>query len=249
MYKEKIEQLLLAVKNQQMAVDEALQQLQTLPYEDLGFANLDHHRALRKGFPEVVFCQNKRVEQAVEIICRLAQRNDVLATRTTRAIFERVQEIATNAEFNEVAGTIVVQHPDRERTPVTDKKILVITAGTSDIPVAEEAVVTAKTIGHPVERLYDVGVAGIHRLFNNKGRIDAANVLIVVAGMDGALPAVVAGLVGKPVVAVPTSVGYGASFQGIGPLLTMLNACAPGVAVVNIDNGFGAGYFATLINK
>jgi len=249
MYKEKLEQLLLAVKNQQMAVGEALQQLQTLPYEDLGFANLDHHRALRKGFPEVVFCQNKRVEQAVEIICGLAQRNDVLATRTTRAIFDRVQEIATNAEFNEVAATIVVRHPNRERTPVTDKEILVITAGTSDIPVAEEAAVTAKTIGHPVERLYDVGVAGIHRLFDNKGKIDAANVLIVVAGMDGALPAVVAGLVGKPVVAVPTSVGYGASFQGIGPLLTMLNACAPGVAVVNIDNGFGAGYFATLINN
>ncbi|MFQ5863817.1 MAG: nickel pincer cofactor biosynthesis protein LarB [bacterium] len=249
MYREKIEELLLAVKNQQMAVDEALQQLQTLPYEDLGFANIDHHRALRKGFPEVVFCQNKRVEQAVEIICRLAQRNDVLATRARRAIFDRVQEIATNAEFNEVAGTIVVQHPDRERMPVTGKRILVITAGTSDIPVAEEAVVTAKTIGHPVERLYDVGVAGIHRLFNNKGKIDAANVLIVVAGMDGALPTVVAGLVGKPVVAVPTSVGYGASFQGIGPLLTMLNACAPGVAVVNIDNGFGAGYFATLINR
>ncbi|RMF65129.1 MAG: nickel pincer cofactor biosynthesis protein LarB [Calditrichaeota bacterium] len=249
MYREKIEELLLAVKNQQMTVDEALQQLQALPYEDLGFANLDHHRALRKGFPEVVFCQNKPVEQAVEIICRLAQRNDVLATRATRAVFERVQEMVTKAEFNEVAGTIVVPHPDRERTPVTDKKILVITAGTSDIPVAEEAVVTVKTIGHPVERLYDVGVAGIHRLFDNKRKIDAANVLVVVAGMDGALPAVVAGLVGKPVIAVPTSVGYGASFQGIGPLLTMLNACAPGVAVVNIDNGFGAGYFATLINK
>jgi len=160
-----------------------------------------------------------------------------------------VQEIASSAEFHEGAGTIVVPHPDCERRPATDKKILVITAGTSDIPVAEEAVVTAKTIGHPVDRLYDVGVAGIHRLFNNKGKIDAANVLIVVAGMDGALPAVVAGLVGKPVVAVPTSVGYGASFQGIGPLLTMLNGCAPGVAVVNIDNGFGAGYFATLINK
>ncbi|MFQ6113511.1 MAG: nickel pincer cofactor biosynthesis protein LarB [bacterium] len=249
MYKEKIEQLLLAVKNQQMPVDEALQQLQKLPYEDLGFANLDHHRALRKGVPEVVFCQNKRVEQAVEIICQLAQRNDVLATRATRAIFGRVQEITTNAEFNEVAGTIVIQHCEHERKPVTDKKILVITAGTSDIPVAEEAVVTANTIGHPVERLYDVGIAGIHRLFNNKSKIDTANVLIVVAGMDGALPAVVAGVVNKPVIAVPTSVGYGASFQGLAPLLTMLNACAPGVAVVNIDNGFGAGYFATLINK
>ena len=249
MYKEKIHQLLLAVKNQQMTIEDALQQLQKLPYEDLGFANIDHHRALRKGFPEVVFCQNKREEQAVEIICRLAQRNDVLATRATREIFKHVQEIFPDAEFNEVAGTIVVKHSDRDRMPVTEKKILVITAGTSDIPVAEEAVVTAKTIGHPVERLYDVGVAGIHRLFNNKEKIDTANVLIMVAGMDGALPAVVAGIVEKPVVAVPTSVGYGASFQGIGPLLTMLNACAPGVVVVNIDNGFGAGYFATLINK
>ena len=249
MYKEKIQQLLQAVSNQELTVEEALQHLQNLPYEDLGFATLDHHRALRKGFPEVVFCQNKRVEQAAEIIGRLAQRNQVLATRATRQIFDRVRKALPDAEFNEAAGTIVVPHPERERTLVTDKKILIITAGTSDIPVAEEALVTAKTMGHPVERLYDVGVAGIHRLLGNKGKIDAANVLIVVAGMDGALPAVVAGLVGKPVVAVPTSVGYGASFQGIGPLLTMLNACAPGVAVVNIDNGFGAGYFAALINK
>jgi NCAIR mutase (PurE)-related protein len=249
MYKEKIEQLLLAVKNQQMAVEEALQYLQNLPYEDLGFANLDHHRTLRKGFPEVVFCQNKQTEQASKIICRLAQENDVLATRATREIFERVRETMPHAEYNELAATITVQHHERERKPVTDKKILVITAGTSDIPVAEEAGVTAETIGHPVERLYDVGVAGIHRLFNNKEKINAANVLIVVAGMDGALPSVVGGLVDKPVIAVPTSVGYGASFQGIAPLLTMLNACAPGVAVMNIDNGFGAGYFATLINK
>ncbi|RMD86266.1 MAG: nickel pincer cofactor biosynthesis protein LarB [Calditrichaeota bacterium] len=249
MYKEQIKKLLLAVKNQELAVEEALQRLQNLPYEDLGIANIDHHRALRKGFPEVVFCQNKPVEQAVDIICRLAQRNNVLATRATKEIFKHVQELVAHAEFNEVARTIVVQHPDHQRTPVTDKKILVITAGTSDIPVAEEAVVTVKTMGHPVERLYDVGVAGIHRLFDHKGKIDAANVLIVVAGMDGALPAVVAGLVDKPVIAVPTSVGYGASFQGIGPLLTMLNACAPGIVVVNIDNGFGAGYFATMINN
>lgn len=249
MYKEQIKKLLLAVKNQELAVEEALQRLQNLPYEDLGFANIDHHRALRKGFPEVVFCHNKPVEQAVDIICRLAQRNTVLATRATKEIFKHVQELVAHAEFNEVARTIVVQHPDSQRTPVTDKKILVITAGTSDIPVAEEAVVTVKTMGHPVERLYDVGVAGIHRLFDHKEKIDAANVLIVVAGMDGALPAVVAGLVDKPVIAVPTSVGYGASFQGIGPLLTMLNACAPGIVVVNIDNGFGAGYFATMINN
>lgn len=249
MYREKIEQLLLAVKNQHMAVEDALAYLQNLPYEDLGFANLDHHRALRKGFPEVVFCQHKEAEQAAAIIGRLARQNDVLATRATREIFDRVCKEFPHAKYNEVARTIAVHRQEQAPEPLTDKRILVVSAGTSDIPVAEEAAATAATMRQPVGRLYDVGVAGIHRLFNNKEKITTANVLIVVAGMDGALPSVVGGLVEKPVIAVPTSVGYGASFQGIGPLLTMLNACAPGVAVMNIDNGFGAGYFATLINK
>lgn len=249
MHREKIKQLLLDVQTQRVSIEDAAAQLQNLPYEDLGFAKVDHHRALRKGFPEVVFCQNKKAEQAAEIILRLASQNHVLATRASKEIFEIVRDKKPHAEFNELAATIVIKHPELSRKPVTEKRILIITAGTSDIPVAEEAAVTAETMNQTVDRLYDVGVAGIHRLLNNKEKIDGANVFIVVAGMDGVLPSVVGGLVDKPVIAVPTSVGYGASFQGLGPLLTMLNACAPGVAVVNIDNGFGAGYFAALINK
>jgi hypothetical protein len=249
MHQEKIKQLLQAVHSQQLSIEEAMHKLQNLPYEDLGFAKVDHHRALRKGFPEVVFCQNKRPEQAAEIIFRLAHHNRVLATRASSQILELVREKISRAEYNELAATIVVRHPEVSDVPTTDKLILVISAGTADIPVAEEAAVTATVMGHPVERLYDVGVAGIHRLLNNKDKIDKANVFVIVAGMDGVLPSVVGGLVDKPVIAVPTSVGYGASFQGIAPLLTMLNACAPGVAVMNIDNGFGAGYFAAMINK
>ena len=249
MHQEKIKQLLHAVHQQHISVEEAVLKLQNLPYEDLGFAKVDHHRALRKGFPEVVFCQNKRPEQAAEIILRLAHHNRVLATRASSQIVELVREKIPQAEFNELAATIVIRHPGLSEAPINDKRILLISAGTSDIPVAEEAAVTAEVMNQLVDRLYDVGVAGIHRLLSNKEKIDRANVFIVVAGMDGVLPSVVGGLVDKPVIAVPTSVGYGASFQGIGPLLTMLNACAPGVAVVNIDNGFGAGYFAALINK
>ncbi len=249
MHHEKIKQLLQAVQAQQLSIEEAAFKLQNLPYEDLGFAKVDHHRALRRGFPEVVFCQKKRPAQAAEIILRLAQHNQVLATRASQEIFKLVAAQQPQAVFNEVAATIFIAHGDLPRRPRSEKRILIVTAGTSDIPVAEEAAVTAEVMNQTVDRLYDVGVAGIHRLLNNKEKIDSANVLIVAAGMDGVLPSVVGGLVDKPVIAVPTSVGYGASFQGIAPLLTMLNACAPGVAVMNIDNGFGAGYFAALINK
>jgi NCAIR mutase (PurE)-related protein len=197
----------------------------------------------------VVFCQNKRPEQAAEIMLRLAQHHTVLATHASAEVFTAVRERLQHAEYNEIAQTIVIKNPEDHQKSSTGKTILVITAGTADIPVAEEAVVTAGVMGHQVERLYDVGAAGIHRLFGNKEKIDHANVLVVVAGMDGVLPTVVSGLVDKPVIAVPTSVGYGASFQGVGPLLTMLNACSPGIVVVNIDNGFGAGYFAALINR
>ncbi len=249
MHKEKVKQILQAIQEQRLTVEDGLLKLQNLPYEDLGFAKVDHHRALRKGFPEVVFCQNKQPAQAAEIILRLASHNHVLATRASAEIFRFVSEKKPNAEFNKLAATIAVYHPELPKKAASEKRILIITAGTSDIPVAEEAAVTTEVMSQSVDRLYDVGVAGIHRLLNNKEKMDRANVFIVVAGMDGVLPSVVGGLVGKPVIAVPTSVGYGASFQGIGPLLTMLNACSPGVAVMNIDNGFGAGYFAAMINK
>ncbi|MCG8605963.1 nickel pincer cofactor biosynthesis protein LarB [bacterium] len=247
MYSESIRKLLRGVQQNEIDIDSALNRLKDLPYEDLGFAKVDHHRALRKGFPEVVYCENKTPEQVVGIINRLAARGPVLATRASKETYAAVQSQISGAEFNEVSKTIIVRG---ESSKATDDhpQILVASAGTSDIPVAEEAAITAEVMGHRVERLFDVGVAGIHRLLDNKQAIERANVLVIVAGMDGALPSVVSGLVDKPVIAVPTSVGYGASFKGVGPLLTMLNACAPGVVVVNIDNGFGAGYFAAMIN-
>ncbi len=249
MHEDKIKTILQKVQAGQMPIDEAMQDLGKLPFEDLGFATLDHHRTLRKGFPEVVFCENKTTEQAVKIMEKLAEQNIVLATRANEQMYKEIKKSYVNAEFNKIAGTIVIRYKEKAKQIDEDKIILVMTAGTSDMPVAEEAIVTAQVMGNRVEKLYDVGVAGLHRLLNKKEKIEKANVLIVVAGMDGALPSVVAGLVDKPVIAVPTSVGYGASFNGIGPLLTMLTACAPGVTVVNIDNGFGAGYFASLINR
>lgn len=248
MYKEKIQALLTAVQQGEVAVSEAMRRMENLPFEELGFAHLDHHRALRKGLPEVVFCENKTTEQVVGIVRSLSQYSTVLATRASSEIYNAVKQEFVHAEYNATARTIIVPNDASPTELKTENKILIVSAGTSDIPVAEEAVVTAEVMGNPVEKLYDVGVAGIHRLFGNRDKIDAANVLIVVAGMDGVLPSVVSGWVDKPVIAVPTSVGYGASFQGVGPLLTMLNACAPGIVVVNIDNGFGAGYFASLVN-
>jgi NCAIR mutase (PurE)-related protein len=231
-----------------LSPDAALEKLQHLPFEDIGFANIDHHRSIRRGYPEVVFCQNKTVEQVGEIVRRLAPHNNVLATRVVPGMYEHVKKDFPDLEYNDAARTIVIRNTKID-VEINTKQILIISAGTSDIPVAEEAVVTAGIMGNNVESLYDVGVAGLHRLLGNRERLDKANVLIVVAGMDGVLPTVVSGLVDKPVIAVPTSVGYGASFQGVGPLLTMLNSCSPGIAVMNIDNGFGAGYFASLINK
>ena len=240
-----IRELLLDVKNGLLDVDSALERLRVLPYEDLGYARLDHHRALRRGFPEVVFCQGKTTEQSVEIIKRLSEKNSrVLATRADREVYERVLEFLPDARYNELARTISVV---KDRIDPVGH-ILVISAGTADLPVAEEAIETASIMGNRVERLYDVGVAGLHRLLGSIDRINEAKVLIVVAGMEGALPSVVAGLVDKPVIAVPTSAGYGANFKGLSALLTMLNSCSPGIAVVNIDNGFGAGYLASIIN-
>ena len=250
MHEQQIKRIMKDVRENKISIDGAIKKLKFLPFEDLGFAKIDHHRDLRKGFPEVVFCQNKSTEQVVEIVKRLAKGSStILATRATEEMFREVKKNIKNSQYNEKSKTIIIKKFSSGKFFSKKGNILVITAGTSDINVAEEAVVVAESMGSKVERLYDVGVAGLHRLLNNKDKIEDANVLIVVAGMDGVLPSVVSGLFGKPIIAVPTSVGYGASFKGIAPLLTMLNSCSPGVVVVNIDNGFGAGYFASMINK
>lgn len=227
--------------------DEAVERLRHLPFEDLGFAKVDHHRALRVGMPEVVFGERKTPTQVAGIFKRLAQHgSNVLVTRATKEQFSATRKVVKQAKFDSVARAIVLR---RERTRYGKGLISVVCAGTSDIPVAEEAVVTAELMGNDVERVYDVGVAGIHRLLAHRKAISRARVVIVCAGMEGALPSVVGGLIGVPVIAVPTSVGYGASFGGIAALLGMMNSCASNVSVVNIDNGFGAGYVASLINR
>ncbi len=239
--------LLGEVQRGEVSIEDALARLRGFPYENLGFARLDSHRALRKGFPEVIFCAGKTTEQIVRIVERIRSREGrLLATRASPEVAEAVQRTFPDAVYHTAARVIVISGP----TPQSGRgTVLVVSAGTADIPVADEAAVTAETMGSPVERLYDVGVAGIHRLFDNREQLFTANVLVVVAGMEGALASVVAGLVDRPVIAVPTSVGYGASFGGLAALLAMLNSCSPGVAVVNIDNGFGAGYLAHLINQ
>ena len=248
MYEHKIIEIMQGVKKKKIGIVDAIKKLKFLPFEDLGYAKVDHHRALRKGFPEVIFCQGKANNQVVGIAKRLARGNSViLATRATEEMFKEVKKHIKIAQYNEKSKTIIINK--NKKNQLKKGKILVISAGTSDIPIAEESAVVAESMGNKVERLYDVGVAGLHRLLNNKEKIEEANVLIVVAGMDGVLPTVVSGIFGKPIIAVPTSVGYGASFNGIASLLTMLNSCSPGVVVVNIDNGFGAGYFASMINK
>ncbi|MBI3329785.1 MAG: nickel pincer cofactor biosynthesis protein LarB [Nitrospinae bacterium] len=241
-----LRQLLEDIHLQRVSPAEGMERLRHLPYEDLGFAQVDHHRGLRQGFPEVVLCERKTVEQ----ICQIAQRiramgGDVLATRASPEVYAAMQGLFPEAIYHAPAGIIVLQSAPPARTTGI---VLVTSAGTSDIPVAEEAAITAETLGSTTERLYDVGVSGIHRLLDRREMLFRARVLVVVAGMEGALPGVIKGLVDKPVIAVPTSVGYGASLGGIAALLTMLNSCATGLAVVNIDNGFGAGYMAHMIN-
>ncbi len=243
---EKLKTLLEQVKDGEVAVDDALQSLRTLPFEDLGFSKIDHHRQLRTGFPEVIFCQGKTVEHVKQISERiLSAGHPLLATRATSDMYEAIKAIQPAARYNDLARTITVRQSEDEGMP----GILVVSAGTSDLPVAEEAAETALMMGNQPERLYDVGVAGLHRLIGNHEKLLTARVIIVVAGMEGALPSVVGGLVDCPVIAVPTSIGYGASFGGLAALLGMLNSCASGVTVVNIDNGFGAGYSASLINR
>ena len=243
---EKLRVLLEEVKGGEIAVDDALHSLRTLPFEDLGFSKIDHHRQLRTGFPEVIFCQGKTVEHVKQISERiLAAGHPLLATRATPDMYAAVKTVQPAARYNDLGRTISVSQSEEEGTP----GILVVSAGTSDLPVAEEAAETARMMGNAPERLYDVGVAGLHRLISNHEKLLTARVIIVVAGMEGALPSVVGGLVDCPVIAVPTSIGYGASFDGLAALLGMLNSCASGVTVVNIDNGFGAGYSASLINR
>jgi NCAIR mutase (PurE)-related protein len=244
---ERLRRLFADVRTRKISPDEAVARLRHFPFEDLGFAKVDHHRSLRAGMPEVILGQGKSPAQVAEIFSRLAgQDHNVLATRATQEQFAAVATVVPKAEYRELARAIVLR---RERRKYGKGKIVVVSAGTSDIPVAEEAVVTAEVMGNDVQHVYDVGVAGIHRLLANRQSLAEARVVVVCAGMEGALPSVVGGLVGVPVIAVPTSVGYGASFDGLAALLGMLNSCASNVSVVNIDNGFGAGYVASLINR
>jgi NCAIR mutase (PurE)-related protein len=242
----RLKELLESIQQGAISVDAGLNRLKDLPYEDLGFAELDHHRALRKGFPEVVLGEGKTTEQIATIAEKLAAQSDrLLITRASVEAYQAVKVRVPDAVYQATARAITLERGKTTRHP----GVAVCCAGTSDLPVAEEAAVTAELMGSAVDRLFDVGVAGLHRLLDKMPTLRAAKALVVVAGMEGALPSVVAGLVSAPVIAVPTSVGYGASFRGLAPLLAMLNACAAGVAVVNIDNGFGAGYLAAVINK
>jgi len=245
--RERIRQLLSDVSAHKTTPDEAFERLKSLPYEDLGWAMVDTHRALRKGFAEVVLCTGKTNEQIAKIVQTLSSCGaPILATKASDSVFDAIRNVESSAVYFETARVVLV---GKRRSPVNDKLILIVSAGTSDLPIAEEAAVTAEAMGNRVDRLYDVGVAGLHRLLGRREKLTSANVIVVVAGMEGALPSVVGGVVDRPVIAVPTSVGYGASFGGLSALLGMLNSCAPGVMVVNIDNGFGAGYAASMINR
>ena len=235
------------VRKKKISPDQAVARLRHMPFEDLDFAKVDHHRALRAGMPEVIFGEGKTPAQVAGIFKRLSQHGgNILATRATPEQFRAVRKQVRQAEYRELARAIVLQ---KDRAKQGKGTIAVVSAGTSDIPVAEEAVVTAEVMGNDVQHLYDVGVAGIHRLLANRHTLADARVVIVCAGMEGALPSVVGGLVGVPVIAVPTSIGYGAAFGGLAALLGMMNSCASNVSVVNINNGFGAGYVASLINR
>ena len=247
MDQEQLRSLFEQVRSGAVDIDAAIVRMRHMPFEDLGFAKVDHHRALRAGMPEVIFGERKTPLHMAQIFSRLAKHGgNVLATRADEKQFAAVKKKVRAAEYRELARAIVLQ---RDAHTYGKGIIAVVSAGTSDIPVAEEAVVTAEVMGNIVEHFYDVGVAGIHRLLANREALTKARVVIVCAGMEGALPSVVGGLVGVPVIAVPTSVGYGASFKGLAALLGMLNSCASNVSVVNIDNGFGAGYVASLINR
>ncbi|HSQ87362.1 nickel pincer cofactor biosynthesis protein LarB [Romboutsia sp.] len=243
-----LRELLNDLKDNKIDIDMALSKLKNLPYEDLGYANIDHHREIRNGYPEVIYCEGKTDEYILGIIEKMNEKgSNILGTRCRKETFDKVKKIYKYAQYEELSKILKIQNHDIVN--IGKGKIVVVTGGTSDIPVADEAYYTAKFLGNEVERIYDVGVAGIHRLLNRRHILENARVVIAVAGMEGALPSVVGGLVDVPVIAVPTSVGYGANFGGLSALLTMLNSCASGISVVNIDNGFGAGYLAAMINK
>lgn len=247
MREEALRGLLEDVKEGRLSIQDGLDQLRELPYKDLGHAKIDSHREIRVGCPEVIFCQGKTVQQVVEIVrFMLTQDTNILATRATEEVYHAVGEVCADARFYPEARSIVIKKKD---IPKPESYVAIVSAGTSDLPVAYEAAVTCELLGNRVEMINDVGIAGIHRLFDHLKAIRGAKVVVAVAGMEGALASVVGGLVDKPVIAVPTSVGYGASFNGLAALLAMLNSCAPGVSVVNIDNGFGAGYIASMINR
>lgn len=247
MNRESLKHLLSSVQSGKTGIDDAVEKLVDLPFKDLGFAKIDNHREIRTGYPEVIYGQGKTPQQVRDIVeFLLTKESNILATRVTNAMFEEVQKICENAIYHEAARCITI----RKKSPAfPETHIAVVTAGTTDIPIAEEAAITAEIFDNKVTRIFDVGVAGVHRLFNNLEEIRKARVVVVIAGMEGALPSLVGGLVDKPVIAVPTSSGYGANFGGLSALLGMLTSCASGVSVVNIDNGFGAGYQASMINK
>lgn len=242
-----LEHLLEEVKSGKKSVNDALDSLKYFQYTDLGFARIDHHREIRTGYPEIVYCAGKTVEQVKEIFRVMSEReNNIFGTRADEKMFKAVKSILPEVKFFKEARIISIK---RKESEIPDTKIAVITAGTSDIPVAEEAAVTAELLGNNVVRIYDAGVAGIHRLVDKLPEIRSCRVVVVIAGMEGALASVVGGLVDKPVIAVPTSIGYGANFGGVSALLAMLTSCSSGVTVVNIDNGFGAGFSASMINR
>ncbi|MGO1369514.1 MAG: nickel pincer cofactor biosynthesis protein LarB [Senegalia sp. (in: firmicutes)] len=247
MNKDELKIFLERIKNEEISIDDGVEKIKKLEYDDLGYAKIDNHREIRNGYPEVIYCENKSNEHIKGIIENMLKTgNNILATRATRENYEYVKDIDSDIEYYEIPRLIVIK---KKKINIIGGTVLIATGGTSDIKVAEEAAITLEIFGNKVERLYDVGVAGIHRLLSNKDKLNEANVIITVAGMEGALASVVGGLTDKPVIAVPTSVGYGASFNGLAALLAMLNSCASGVGVVNIDNGFGAGYLASTINR
>lgn len=241
-----LKHLLENVRNGQIDIESAFQQLRKLPFEDLGYAKVDHHRCVRTGVPEVIFCQGKTIDQIQGIVTVISKHHDnILATRATREVYDGIRSVTSDCEYHDAARIVIIKP-----RPVEQKgSIVVVTGGTSDLPVAEEAAVTAEVLGNKVTRIFDAGVAGLHRLLYSCDDLFKAKVIVAVAGMEGALASVVGGLASCPVIGVPTSVGYGASFGGVAALLSMLNSCASGISVVNIDNGFGAGFQASLINR
>lgn len=247
MNSEKLRELLEQYKSDQCSLDDVMTRLKHMPYENIGFARVDHHRNLRQGFPEVIFGQGKTNEQVAAIVERLLNADaNVLVTRTTPEAYQLVAQLAPDAVYHQIARAITIRRNNQSRGK---GQIAIVSAGTSDMPVAEEAAITAELAGNDIERFYDVGVAGLHRLLSERERLSQMRVIVCCAGMEGALPSVVGGLVAVPVIAVPTSIGYGASFGGLAALLGMLNSCSSNVLVVNIDNGFGAGFTASLINR